>query len=107
MELFKFDKSLKNIPISPMESYRKLLLAKTNDFIEHVRWKVFFYLNPKQQRGNIVTFGFRTTKSAPKMKILESFEQELIELITNIETSETKLNTFQKELSKNVKDINK
>ena len=48
MELrnFDFPFSLKNIPIPKPDNYKKLLIAKTEDFIQRVRWKVFFFLNP-------------------------------------------------------------
>ena len=103
---FEYNKSLKNIPIPPKDSYMKLLLAKTFDVIERIRWKVFFYLNPEQQREDVKTFGFRTAKSAPKSKELEKFEDDLIELVSNPKFKESRPNCFQKELLKNVKEIN-
>ena len=103
---FDYNKSLKNIPIPPKNSYRKLLLAKTFDVIERIRWKVFFFLNPDQQKEDVETFGFRTAKSAPKNKELDKFEDELIELVSNPKFKDSKPNPFQKELQKNVKEIN-
>ena len=105
MERFEFGKSLKNIPIPSKDSYMKLLLAKTGDFIERLRWKTFFFLNPKQGVEDLETFGFNTTKSAPQSKELVNFENDLIELVSEVKFKDRITNQFQKELRKDVQEI--
>ena len=105
MERVAFEKSLKNIPIPNRDSYMKLLLAKTGDFIERMRWKVHFFLNPKVGTENLETFGFNTTKSAPQCKEIANFESDLIDLVSNVKFKEGHPNKFQKELLKDVKEI--
>ena len=65
-----FPYSLKNIPIPSQDSFMKCLLAKTEDFIQRLRWKVLFFMQPKMKPPVINTFGFRTAKSAPNIKEL-------------------------------------
>ena len=65
MEKFNFVHSLKNIPIPSKDQYMKQLLGKTEDFIERLRWKAFFYLNPKAKPEVRETYGFKTTKNSP------------------------------------------
>ena len=111
MELrkFEFHHSLKNIPIPKRDYYLKVLIAKTEEFIQRLRWKVFYYLNPPRldvDRPN--RFGFKTTKTAPQNDDLTPFETELYELIANIKFDERKQNgRFQRELDRNIRDINK
>ena len=56
MELKKFDLpfSLKNIPIPNPDYYRKMLIARTEQFIERLRWKVNFYLNPQDENREVL-----------------------------------------------------
>ena len=72
----------------------KLLLAKTGDFIERMRWKVHFFLNPKVGTENLETFGFNTTKSAPQCKEIANFESDLIDLVSNVKFKEGHPNKF-------------
>ena len=66
--------SLKNIPIPDKDSYLKSLLSKTECFIQRLRWKTYFFLNPKEKTCNTNTFGFKTEKSAPQVKEFVNFE---------------------------------
>ena len=81
MEKFEFKHSLKNIPIPTKDNYLKTLFAKTGDFVERLRWKVFFYLNPKAKQENIETYGFNTAKTAPPINELKDFEDDLYKLV--------------------------
>eukprot|EP00745_Piridium_sociabile_P031112 TRINITY_DN5158_c0_g1_i6.p2 TRINITY_DN5158_c0_g1~~TRINITY_DN5158_c0_g1_i6.p2 ORF type:complete len:159 (+),score=17.52 TRINITY_DN5158_c0_g1_i6:1645-2121(+) len=107
MDQLQFEHSLKNIPTPGKDSYLKTLIAKTGDFVERLRWKVFFYLNPKAKKENIKTYGFRTPKVAPQSKELKDFEDDLYELVTNIEFKENRQSRFQKELRTHVNKIQK
>ena len=102
---FEFKHSLKNVPIPSNETYMKTLISKTEDFIQRLRWKAFFFLNPpdpnKPKNNN---FGFKTTKNAPPLPELTPFEADLSHLIANLEFSEHK-SSFQKSLDKDIKSI--
>ena len=66
--------SLKNIPIPSKDSFLKCLLSKTESFVQRLRWKSYFFLNPDQKKPTLNTFGFKTEKSAPQVKELINFE---------------------------------
>ena len=104
-----FDYSLKNIPIPPRNSYLKTLIARTDDFIQRLRWKVFFFLknndNVEDETPLKPTYGFRTDKAAPPQKELFHFERELITAITSIKFSNHK-NEFQQQLSQDIRKLN-
>ena len=107
MDKFRFEHSLKNIPIPTKVGYEKLLLAKTGEFIERLRWKVFFHLNPHAQQEAIKTFGFKTDKAAPQSKEIQGFERDLFDLVTNVKYMQNPNCTFQKQLSQTIKQIKK
>ena len=45
--------STKNIPIGKNSDYIETLIAKTEDLLRRMRWKVFFHKNPKErENGN-------------------------------------------------------
>ena len=69
--------SLKNIPLPDNDSFLKSLLSKTEQFIQRLRWKAFFFLNPDTNKPDLRTFGFKTEKSAPQIKELSEFENDL------------------------------
>merc|ERR1712240_120233 len=98
--------SLKNIPIPDKDSYLKSLLSKTECFIQRLRWKTYFFLNPKEKTCDTNTFGFKTEKSAPQVKELVNFENDLYLMIENLEFVSYR-STFQNQLNKDVKKIRK
>ena len=114
MELkkFEFPHSLKNIPVPKRDYYLKMMILKVEQFIERLRWKVCFFLNPPKERENdddneeINTFGFKTTKTAPQSKELTPFENELYLLIANIQFC-NRNNKFQSKLKTAIAEINK
>ena len=107
MDIFDFDESLKNIPIPNREQYIKAFISKVNDFIERLRWTVWFFLNPKTKEDNFENYKFKTAKSAPLIKELVPFENDLFSLVQNIEFDGRTRNTpFQKKLTAKVKEIN-
>ena len=68
MEKFNYTASLKNIPIPSKDHYTKQLMAKTEEFIQRIKWKSFFYLNPPDEPSTTNTYGFKTSKTAPLLK---------------------------------------
>ena len=84
-----------------------MLFAKIGDFVERLRWKVFFAENPKAKGECIKTYGFNTSKVAPQSKDLKDFENDLYDLAKNIETKDGNIPKFQKDLKKQVEKIQK
>ena len=107
MEKFQYTLSQKNIPIPSQTAYRKQLIAKTEDFIQRIRWKTFFYLNPDAKRTQKETFGFKTSKTAPQAKELTMFENDLAELISSKITFNNIRKPLQAELAKYAEEISK
>ena len=104
MEKFVFPHSQKCIPIPSETAYRKQLVAKTGDFLQRLRWKTYFYLNPDAKTKDKETFGFRTNRSAPLSPELANFEKDLANIISKTKVTQFR-SDFQKELKKCVKDI--
>ena len=97
--------SLKNIPTPNKDFFMKHLLSRTEDFIQRLRWKVLFFLQPETKGAELKTFGFRTEKSAPQIKELTDFENDPYSVIEKLEFSENKT-MFQKRLHEDSKKIN-
>ena len=67
----------------------KSLINKTESMIQRVRWKVFFAEKEDQnEQPDTNYYGFRTPNSAPKSNSLIGFENDVINLISNIEFKE-------------------
>ena len=77
MEKFIYSRSMKDIPIPPVAQYKKLLLHQTESFLQRLRWKTHFYLNPvttsQTPRPKLETYGFKTSRSAPQTPELINF----------------------------------
>ena len=104
MEKFEYVHSLKNIPVPTNELYMKQLIAKTEQFIQRIRWKAYFHLNPSNAPAPNNTYGFKTTKTAPQVKELHDFENDLCEMVNNVEFTNSRSH-FQRKLIKDAKDI--
>ena len=88
MEKFNYTASLKNIPIPSKDHYTKQLMAKTEEFIQRIRWKAFFFLNPPDEPSTTNTYGFKTSKTAPQVKEILKFENDLYDVVTNIKLTD-------------------
>ncbi len=102
MNRITFDYSTKNIPTTSKKNYLKNLLNKTEIFIKNVRWRAFYFLNPKQNKNAKETYGFKSNRCPPIVKELEHFENKMMDLIQNIEFKD-KTNDFQNKLKKDIK----
>ena len=107
LEKVNFGYSLKNIPIPSNQAYLKTMIDKLENFINRLRWKVFFFLNKNQENDSQnENFGFKTDKTAPASDELRQFENDLYELIRNIEfKSNLRHNKFLQKLKKDVQSI--
>ena len=91
--------SLKNIPIPSKLQYHKQLVSKVENFLTRLRWKMFFILNPANHATQKETYGFKKNNSCPQMKELKPFEDDLLDLISNIQFKPCQSN-FQNQLRK-------
>ena len=82
------------------------MMAKTEQFIQRIRWKAFFFLNPDVKKSNIKTYGFKTAKTAPHVMEIKKFEHDLYEIVTNIKFTDFR-STFQRNIAQDVRNINK
>ena len=100
--------SLKNIPTLPKNEYLKMLIEKTNSFIQRMRWKAHYYLKrckeTDQPEGD--NYGFRSRSSAPHVEELERFEEDLVKMTENIEFQKTR-NTLQDELQRDIECVSR
>ena len=53
-------------------------------FDRNLSWRAFFKLNPHLVTKSKETFGFNSTRAAPRIKELYEFERDLIKLLQNI-----------------------
>ena len=106
MEKLNLGYSLKNIPIPTENNYLKLLIARTEQFIQKMRWRAFFYLNPDLKQEVKETFGFKSSRTAPQVKELTPFENDLLQVISKVKFSKHRTE-FQQKLQKDIKRINK
>ncbi|MCP3850999.1 MAG: hypothetical protein GY694_12290, partial [Gammaproteobacteria bacterium] len=98
--------------------YLNLLIPKVTSFIQRLRWRAFFFIQKTKKKNDDIndtqteeeqtkeTFGFNTSKSAPPVPALASFENDLYALISNLEFKNRKTK-FQKDLLDDVRNINK
>ena len=90
--------TLKNIPIPTIDNYLRLTITKTEQFIQRLRWKAFFFLKPNDNEvKNKNNFGFKTKRNAPQIPELVPFENDLTNMIANLEFKNSK-SDFQKQL---------
>ena len=71
--------------------------------MRRMRWKAIFFENEKAGRSK-TTYGFKTNKAPDKMELLNPFENDLYNLVSNIQFSPRR-NTFQQQLASDVKEI--
>ena len=84
MEKLHFQQSLKCIPIPAQATYKKQLLGKAEQFLQRLRWRTFFYLNPDITVRQKETYGFRSIRAAPGVRELEKLEDSLYDLVKNV-----------------------
>ena len=90
MEKVVFGYSLKNISIPGKQEYVLRLTHSVSHFINRLRWRAFFFLNPNEGGEGKETFGFKSLKPAPSIDGLKDFEGKLIDLIQSVETKRVK-----------------
>ena len=104
MEQVRFGYSVKNINIPGKNEYLLRLTHSVSHFINRLRWRAFFFLNPNEGGEGKEKFGFKSLKPAPPVDGLREFEDKLITLIQNVETKKVK-NDFQDKLRKDAEKL--
>ena len=68
MEPTKFDFSLKCISFGKKKEFiKKKLIARAEQFIKNLRWRVFHYKNRDKPKGDVAvnSYGFKSNRSPP------------------------------------------
>ena len=110
LKLIDFEHSLKNIPISNRKYFLTKIFDQTSKFINRLRWKAYFFDlqdshdlpdTPSQDEINKL---FPSRRSAPEIKDLKAFEDDLFNMIKSIKFNNFK-SKYQLKLSKDIKKL--
>ena len=86
MKSFRFNYSIKSIPIPPRNTYIKKLIEKVESVIKRMRWKAYFFDNDiGNSENNNNKYGFKSRNCPPQNKDMEKFEDDVLLMIKNIE----------------------
>ena len=105
MRQFRFEYSLKNIPIPSKDNYLRNLIEKVESVLKRMRWKAHFFLKGEKNQENTNHFGLSSNKTPPTILELKPFEEDVLKLLENIKFRDTK-NHFQENLANDLKKIN-
>ena len=83
MHRIQYDYSLKNIGLPSYHQYHKQLVNKAESVIQRMRWKAHFFLN-KTDNATSYKFGLPTRNSAPIILEMKAFEEDFIDMISNV-----------------------
>ena len=103
---FSFNYSLKNIPNASKKQYQKILVDSMENFINRMRWKLYWTKNPPTNNDKKETFGFKSTSKAPPDPDLKKFEDDMIKLVSELEMKKAD-NDLQNKLKADIKRINR
>ena len=84
MHRVQFNYSMKNIGIPSRNQYLRNLIDKTKHVVHRMRWKAHFYLRGENRVEENNNYGLRSNKCAPPIKEMRDFEEDLMNLISNI-----------------------
>ena len=99
-----FEFSAKNIPIADQRTFKEMMIKAIETFGRNLSWRALFKLNPINVRNCKETYGFRSTKAAPRIAELKDFEKDLVKLLQNIKFRK-RSNKFLEELNKQCRKI--
>ncbi len=74
MRQFRFDYSLKNIPIPSQDAYLRNLIEKMENVLKRMRWKAHFFLKGDKISDQNNLSDFLPTKHLPPFLELKSFD---------------------------------
>ena len=95
---------MKNIPIANSKEYIIGLTHSKREFVNNLRWRVVFYLNPTKHQTSKQTFGLKSTKRCEAVPELKEFEDKLFENVKNIKFKKVS-NSFQNKLRADINTI--
>ena len=104
MRQFRFDYSLKNIPIPSQDAYLRSLIQKVESVLKRMRWKAHFYLKGEKNPTKNNSFGLPSSKSPPTVSEIKSFELDVLKLVENIQFRHIK-DQFQQTLANDLKKV--
>ena len=109
MDAFHVAHSLKNIPIAKNNDFSDILLAKTEDFLRRIRWKMYFHKNPNENTSSKNNYGFKSEVTPPADDDLSGFEADLMHMAANVKFRKIEKcsNPLQKSMEKQLSDIRK
>ena len=86
--------SMKNIPIPKKNEYMKKLISQMEKIIRNMRWKALHFLKEDGNYKPLIdsieffdreeTYGFKSTRKPPPIKLMELFEKDFYEIAKNI-----------------------
>ena len=103
-EQINFQYLMKNTPVPHKQEYLLELIHSVREFEKRIKWRANFYLNPQPIGPKKETFGFNTSRPAPIIPELKTFEDNLFNLVKNIEFREHN-NSFQNKMKHDVRDV--
>ena len=83
MHRIQYDYSLKNIGLPSFHQYQKQLINKAESVIQRMRWKAHFFLN-KTDKATTNKWGLPTRNNAPNIPEMKTFEEDFIDIISNV-----------------------
>ena len=105
MQKVQFNYAMKNIGIPTRNQYLRSLIDKTENVVHRMRWKAHFYLNGKNCVNDYENFGLPSKRSAPPIKEMKEFEDDLVSLISNI-TFRNVNDPFLKKVDRDMQKVN-
>ena len=101
----KFDLgySKKNVPIPSQKEYRLQLIRSVEKFVNNLRWRALFYLNPSEKPTK-ETFGFKSIRASRHINEIKDFENRLKIMIRDV-VFRPYTNDFQEKLKRDINDI--
>ena len=103
MEVVNFKHSTKDIPVPSRKQVCNMAINSAEKFIYNTRWAVANYLQPFQHSGK-ETYDFKTTKNPEKISSLVPFENDILNLVSNLEFRHVD-NKYQKKLRSEIDTI--
>ena len=107
MEQKQFNYSMKNIPLSNPQSYKKKLIEQFEKVMKRLRWKIKAFTEKDFGKRQLPTYGFNTSNHPSQVDTLSDMEKDFYNnVICKLEFRQNS-SAFQKELQKDVNEIRK
>ena len=103
-----FSYSTKNIPLASKSKYLLTLIEKTESLIHRMHWRAFFILQNHNTNSNEKgTYGFKSKRPPPHVRVLDEFEDSMLNMIQRVEfkTNCAATDGLQAKLDKDAKEI--